>query len=114
MPCRHVRPLGPVCRCVLGANPRKLSPQDANTLTNLAELVVRQLEKDHLLELQRLVRTARHRPEDLRVLKPYFENCINDLLTNLAELVVRQLEEDHLVELQRLVRTAGLTRKCGA
>ena len=44
-----------VHRCVLGDTPRALAPEDANTMTNLAELAVRQLEKDHLLELQRLV-----------------------------------------------------------
>ena len=45
-----------VCRCVLGDTPRRLDEHDANVLVNLAELVVRQLEKDHLLQLQRLVR----------------------------------------------------------
>ena len=47
---------------MLGTSPRKLSPQDANTLANLAELVVRQLEKDHLLDLQRLVGSSMLEP----------------------------------------------------
>ena len=65
---------GPVCRCVLGDTPRALAPEDANTMTNLAELAVRQLEKDHLLELQRLVG---HQPDQSR-LGMHTHTCTRD------------------------------------
>ena len=45
------------CRCVVDVKPRVLSAEEYNMLSNFAELSVRQLEKDHLLQLQRLVRT---------------------------------------------------------
>lgn len=45
-----------VCRCVVDMKPRTLSAEEFNVLSNFAELAVRQLEKDHLLQLQRLVR----------------------------------------------------------
>ena len=38
--------------------PRKLSAEQFNVLTNFAELAVRQLEKDHLLQIQKLVRLS--------------------------------------------------------
>ena len=37
---------------------QKLVADQLNVLSNLAELVVRQLEKDHLLKLQKLVRAG--------------------------------------------------------
>ena len=39
----------------MDVKPRSLSAEQLNVLSNFAELAVRQLEKDHLLELQRLV-----------------------------------------------------------
>ena len=46
---------GDSCRCLVDLVPRKLAADQLNVLTNMAELVVRQLEKDHILKLQRLV-----------------------------------------------------------
>ena len=43
------------CRCVLDVKPRTMAAGQLNVLANLAELVVRQLEKDHILKLQKLV-----------------------------------------------------------
>ena len=45
-------------RCCLDIVPRQLTAADCCVLTNIAELVVRQLEKDHLLHLKRQVTSA--------------------------------------------------------
>ena len=47
-----------MCRCVVDTKPRALSAEQLNVLSNFAELAVRQLEKDHVLEMQRLVRPS--------------------------------------------------------
>ena len=41
--------------CVVDMKPRALSVEQLNEVSNFAELAVRQLEKDHVLEMQRLV-----------------------------------------------------------
>lgn len=46
-------------RCCLDVEPRQLAAADCCVLTNIAELVVRQLEKDHMLHLKRQVSSGR-------------------------------------------------------
>lgn len=43
------------CRCIIDTKPRKLQAEQYKVLTNFAEMAVRQLEKDHHLDLQRQV-----------------------------------------------------------
>ena len=40
---------GNCCRCCLDAQPRTLTVQDVNMLCNFAELVVREVEKKHVV-----------------------------------------------------------------
>ena len=42
-------------RCVVDQAPRQVHSQDLMVLVNMAEMVVRHLERDHLLDLQKLV-----------------------------------------------------------
>ena len=45
-------------RCCVDIHPRKMRAGDLSVLTNLAEMVVRELEKDCRLQLQKLVRSC--------------------------------------------------------
>ena len=48
----------PLRRCVVDNVPHTVAAGDVPILTNLAEMVVRELEKDKLLQLQKLVRPS--------------------------------------------------------
>ena len=46
------------CRCAIDQEPRKLSTQQLSILSNLAEMVVRRIERDKQILLQQHSRTA--------------------------------------------------------
>ena len=88
---------------MLDVKPRTMAAGQLNVLINLAELVVRQLEKDHILKLQKLVSwpdpglsgMSRPSPQDLA------HQRHRDVGT-----CWRLLEKDHILKLQK--RGSGL------
>ena len=98
------------CRCCVDFTPRKVSAGDMPILTNMAEMVVRELEKDKRLQLQKLVRpcpTMVHGVEvwiQEQVDAPGTTVCLH--LNSLGPLkdLVGELEKARRLQLRKLVR----------